>query len=236
MLKPVFPARAIALALALTLSACGSAEPAQAPEGNATPSGVVTDSAAIAGPSRTILAFGDSLFAGYRLQPSESYPAQLQAALRAEGINATVQNAGVSGDTTAAGRQRFAFTLDNMATKPDLLILELGGNDLLRGLPVEETRANLDFMMAEATKRGIPVLLMGMRAPPNYGGDFQRQFDAIYRDLAREYDADLVPFFQEPIIARPELNQADRIHPTAQGVAALVEATLDDVQDALPAS
>ena len=91
-------------------------------------------------------------------------------------------------------------------------------------------------MMAEATKRGIPVLLMGMRAPPNYGGDFQRQFDAIYRDLAREYDADLVPFFQEPIIARPELNQADRIHPTAQGVAALVEATLDDVQDALPAS
>lgn len=218
-------------------AACNGSEPASEPS---TQRPVQQDAAAaelpVEGPEQTILAFGDSLFAGYRLNPSESYPAQLQAALRAKGINASVQNAGVSGDTTAAGRQRFVFTLDAMEEQPDLLILELGGNDLLRGVSVDQARANLEAMVAEASKRGIAVLLMGMRAPPNYGADYQRQFDAIYPELAEKYGAALVPFFQEPIFDRPDLNQADRIHPTAEGVAALVEATLGDVEAALPES
>jgi acyl-CoA thioesterase-1 len=186
------------------------------------------------GPERRILAFGDSLFAGYGLQPGESYPARLEAALRARGVNARVINAGVSGDTTAAGWQRLAFTLDTQQVRPDLFILELGGNDLLRGLSPDETRANLARILAELKQRGIPVLVMGMRAPPNYGPDYQARFDAIYRELAREYGAALIPFWLEEIYREPELFQADRIHPTAQGIERLVAATIDAVERALP--
>lgn len=234
-MKPIFSPMLGTFALSFLLAACGGADTATTAAPAKTDARAEPSAVAVTGPERTILAFGDSLFAGYRLEPSESYPAQLQAALRDAGTNATVVNAGVSGDTTAAGRQRFVFTLDSQETQPDLIILELGGNDLLRGFPVEETRTNMEAMLAEARDREIPVLLMGMRAPPNYGGDYQRQFDAIYTDLAQQYGADLVPFFQEPVFARPDLNQTDRIHPTAQGVAALVRATLDDVEQALPA-
>lgn len=235
-MKPIFLQSVFALSLAISVSACGSGEPVSEPAASTAPAEPDTEASAPTGQERTILAYGDSLFAGYRLEQSESYPAQLQAALRDGGMNATVVNAGVSGDTTAAGRQRFVFTLDSQQTKPDLLILELGGNDLLRGLPVEQTRANLEAMLAEAQSRDIPVLLMGMRAPPNYGGEYQRQFDAIYPDLAREYGADLVPFFPEAVVGQADLIQADRIHPTAQGVVALVADTLDEVQGALPES
>ncbi|KEO93137.1 hypothetical protein EH32_13005 [Erythrobacter litoralis] len=186
------------------------------------------------GPERNILAFGDSLFAGYGLEEGESYPARLEMALRAKGVNADIVNAGVSGDTTAAGRLRLAFTLDAQEEKPDLFILELGGNDMLRGLSPAETRANLAAMLEELKQRGIPVLLMGMRAPPNYGPDYQRDFDAIYADLAQEYSADLVPFWLESIYEQQNLFQADRIHPTEQGIEELVEATLSDVRAALP--
>lgn len=221
--------------LALVLAGCSNkAEaPAAAP---------ARDSAArseepalpVMGPERRILAFGDSLFAGYGLQPGESYPARLEAALRARGVNARVINAGVSGDTTAAGWQRLAFTLDTQQVRPDLFILELGGNDLLRGLSPDETRANLARILAELKQRGIPVLVMGMRAPPNYGPDYQARFDAIYRELAREYGAALIPFWLEEIYREPELFQADRIHPTAQGIERLVAATIDAVERALP--
>src|SRR5690606_29987823 len=157
------------------------------------------DAVPVTGPQWHILAFGDSLFAGYNVAKEESYPARLEAALRAQGIDAQVANAGVSGDTTAAGLQRLAFTLDSQDGTPDLVILELGGNDLLRGLSPEETKANLASMLDILKQRGIPVLLMGMRAPPNYGPEFQQAFDALYPALAAEYGVELVPFFLEAV-------------------------------------
>src|SRR5690606_17775537 len=113
--------------------------------------------------------------------------------------DARVTNAGVSGDTTAAGLQRIAFVLDGLDAPPDLAIVELGGNDLLRGIAPAQTRENLSRILAELSRREIPVLLMGMRAPPNLGADFVGEFDALYADLARQYGADLVPFFLEPV-------------------------------------
>jgi len=187
------------------------------------------------GPEVRILAFGDSLFAGYGLaHPSESYPAQLEEALRQQGRNVRIANAGVSGDTTAAGRQRLAFTLDSQPAKPDLVLIELGGNDLLRGLPPEQTRANLDAMLAELKRRGIPAVLMGLQAPPNYGTEWQSKFDAIYPDLARQYDAALVPFVTARVFTDAGMLQADRIHPTAKGVGVMVDATAEAVEAALP--
>lgn len=220
----------------LALAACGDA----AGEGGTPAVEVAEDgkpalpAVPVMGPERHILAFGDSLFAGYGLDPAQSYPARLEAALRAKGINAAIANAGVSGDTTAAGLQRLAFTLDAQAEKPDLFILELGGNDLLRGLSPEETRANLGKMLGELQQREIPVLLMGMRAPPNYGPEFQAQFDALYRDLAKQYGADLIPFWLDDIYREPELFQNDKIHPTAEGIERLVASTVDEVEGALP--
>ncbi|MEQ8411173.1 MAG: arylesterase [Erythrobacter sp.] len=225
--------------LALALAGCGG----EATEDTTVPpaSGAARTPAAdepppipVMGPERDILAFGDSLFAGYGLEEGESYPARLETALRARGVNADIANAGVSGDTTAAGRQRLAFTLDAQDEKPDLVILELGGNDMLRGLSPAETRANLGAMLDELARREIPVLLMGMRAPPNYGPEYQRDFDAIYADLAKEYGAELVPFWLESIYEKPSLFQADRIHPTREGIEQLVDATLGDVRAALP--
>ncbi len=188
----------------------------------------------VMGPERHILAFGDSLFAGYGLSQEQSYPAKLEAALRAQGINAVMTNAGISGNTSAAGRERLVFTLDAQEEKPDLFILELGGNDLLRGLSPAETRANFEAMLNELKAREIPVLLMGMRAPPNYGGEYQAQFDAMYGELAEEYGTALIPFWLNDIYQDPSLFQNDRIHPTAEGIEALVASTLDQVKEALP--
>ncbi len=223
-------------AFALLLAGCGddaASDAARAPE-------IAEDGAAalpaipVMGPQRRIIAFGDSLFAGYGLDPAQSYPARLEAALRTKGVNAAITNAGISGDTTAAGLQRLAFTLDAQTEKPDLFILELGGNDLLRGLSPAETKANLAKMLDELKARDIPVLLMGMRSPPNYGPEYQAEFDALYRDLAKQYDADLIPFWLEDIYREPELFQSDRIHPTAEGIERLVGATLGEVEGALP--
>lgn len=188
----------------------------------------------VMGPERRILAFGDSLFAGYNVDADESYPARLEASLRARGINARVANAGVSGDTSAAGLQRLVFTLDAQAQAPELVILELGGNDLLRGVPVAQVRKNLDAMLGLLKQRSIPVILFGMRAPPNLGADYVGAFDGLYPELAEQYDAALVPFFMEPVYDRPQLIQPDRIHPTARGIEAMVEATIEDVSGALP--
>jgi acyl-CoA thioesterase-1 len=221
----------LASVLALVLTACGSEAPVPAP--SPSPS-IAVATVPVTGPARHILAFGDSLFAGYGVERGESYPAKLEAALRGRGIDATVTNAGVSGDTSAAGRQRLAFVLDAAEKAPDLAIVELGGNDLLRGLPPAETRANLAAILTELDRRKIPVLLMGMRSPPNPGPEYQQAFDAIYPALAREHDAALVPFFLEPVWNKPELIQQDRVHPTAPGIDALVAATAATVADALP--
>ncbi|MEZ5695100.1 MAG: arylesterase [Sphingomonadaceae bacterium] len=222
--------RYLSIVPALFLAACGSPAPEAPPkaEESALPEQPVM------GPERRILAFGDSLFAGYGVAPEESYPAKLEAALRAQGINARVVNAGVSGDTTAAGRQRLAFTLDAQEVKPELVILELGGNDLLRTLPPEQTRENLAAMIETLQERDIDVLLVGMRAPPNLGPEFVSAFDGLYPELAKKYGIKLVPFFLEPIFDKPEMIQPDNVHPTAQGIEELVAATKADVAGALP--
>lgn len=220
--------------VALALAGCEAA-PEQAAAPSPSPSAQsATAAQPIAGPERRILAFGDSLFAGLGVGMENSYPAQLEAALRADGINAKIVNAGVSGDTSAAGRQRLAFTLDAQKPAPDLVLLELGANDMLRALSPAETRANLTAMLDELARRKIPVLLMGMRAPPNYGPEFQREFDAIYADLGKRPGVTLVPFWLETIYQRPELFQADRLHPTVEGLEVLVGATKDAVKEALP--
>jgi acyl-CoA thioesterase-1 len=218
--------------LAMALAACSS-EPATSDERAEAPA-PAAELTPVAGPEQRILAFGDSLFAGYQLDEGQGYPDRLEEALRRQGINATVIDAGVSGDTTAAGRQRIAFVLDGLEAPPDLALVELGGNDLLRGLPPEQTRENLTAILDELKERDIPVLLMGMRAPPNLGEAYVAEFDAIYPALAREYDAALVPFFLEPVYDQPQLIQPDRVHPTAEGIDALVAVTVDDVAEALP--
>jgi len=216
--------------LALALAACGNeaAPPADEREQLAP-----ARQAEVAGPERRVLAFGDSLFAGYGVGRSHSYPAQLQVALRARGINARVTNSGVSGDTTASGLQRIEFVLDG-GPRPDLVIVELGGNDLLRGISPIETRENLNAILTELDERNVPVLLMGMRAPPNLGEAYVKAFDGIYPELAERHDAALVPFFLEPVYDKPQLIQADHVHPTAEGIEKLVAATVDDVAEALP--
>ena len=220
--------------IGLSLAACGGgAEDAVVPA-EAQEQTVAAAEQEVAGPERRILAFGDSLFAGYGLDEQQGYPEQLEDTLRARGTNARVIDAGVSGDTSAAGRQRLAFTLDAQDTLPDLVILELGGNDMLRGIQPDQTRANFAAMLEELRARQIPVLLMGMRAPPNYGTEYQQQFDALYADLAQEYGTALVPFWLESIYQDPALFLDDRIHPTAAGIAALVEDTVDDVERVLP--
>jgi acyl-CoA thioesterase-1 len=186
------------------------------------------------GAERRVLALGDSLFAGYGLRSDESYPARLEAALRARGIDARVANAGVSGNTTADGLARLAFTLDNQKIAPELVLVELGANDMLRGLPPEQVRANLDAILTELGKRKIRVVLMGMLAPPNLGADYRRRFDTIYPELAKKHGAALVPFFLQGVIGRADLVQADRLHPTAPGIEAIVAATVAPVADALP--
>lgn len=175
-----------------------------------------------------IAALGDSLTQGYGLRPADGFTAQLERWLRAQGAEVTVQNAGVSGDTTQGGLSRIDFTLDGGA---DGLIVALGGNDLLRGLPPEVSRANLDAILARAAARGVPVLLVGMQAPGNYGPEFKAAFDAIYPELAEAHGALLFEGFLAPLLelpdraaARAAYMQPDGIHPNAAGVALIVEA------------
>lgn len=172
---------------------------------------------------RLVVAFGDSLYAGYRLAPNEGLAPQLQAALQAGGINARVHNAGVSGDTTAAGKARLAFVLDNLDRKPDLVVLGLGGNDMLRGIKPAETRANMRAMMDELKRRDIPVVLTGMLAAPNLGADYVNSFNGIFPDLANTYGASLYPFFLDGVVTDAALMLPDNIHPNAKGVSRVVE-------------
>lgn len=183
--------------------------------------------ASLAAEPARIVAFGDSLTAGYGLPPEEGFVPQLQRWLGDHGAEAEVQNAGVSGDTTAGGLARIDWTLSAPA---DAMIVTLGGNDLLRGLPPEEARANLDAILARIEAKGLPVLLVPMLAPGNYGPDYKASFDAIYADLAARHGALLADSFLAPILALPDRQQAladyiqpDGLHPTAKGVALVVE-------------
>lgn len=182
---------------------------------------------------RLILAFGDSLTAGYGLKPNESFPAQLEATLRRQGIAARVRNAGVSGDTTAQGKARLAWVLNALKAKPDLAIVELGANDMLRGLPVAQARGNLDAILGEFQKRHIPVLIAGMRAAPNMGRAYVGGFEGMYPALAQKYRAGLYPFFLEGVTGHPGMTLPDGLHPTAQGVAVIVRGIAPKVKAAL---
>lgn len=174
----------------------------------------------------TIVALGDSLTAGYGLPPEQGLVPQLQGWLTAAGAEVTVVNAGVSGDTTAGGLSRLDWSL---TPETDALMVTLGGNDMLRGLPPEEARANISAILAGAKAKGLPVLLVGMQAPGNYGADYKAAFDAIYPELAAEFGATLYPFFfqgmtegdADPALLRPFM-QEDGIHPNAEGVARIV--------------
>ena len=170
-----------------------------------------------------ILAFGASIVEGYGLPASESLPVRIEAALDAQGFDATVVNAGVSGDTTAAGLSRLGWTLGEPY---DLAILALGSNDALRAIEPEQTRANLDAMLTQFADAKLPVLLVGMYAPRNLGADYVAEFDAIYADLAEQHGVALMPFLLENVALQLELNQSDGIHPNAAGVAVIVETML----------
>jgi acyl-CoA thioesterase I len=172
--------------------------------------------------TKLVIAFGDSLYAGYRLGPNEGFAPQLQAALKAKGIAAKVVNAGVSGDTSAAGKARLAFVLDGQKRKPDLVVLGLGGNDMLRGISPAQTRANMAAMMNELKGRGIKVVLTGILASPNMGPDFAKDFNGIFPALAKRHAAPFYPFFLEGIVTEPSLMLDDGVHPNAKGVARAV--------------
>jgi len=215
----------------LLLAGCQQeAEAPAQPQPSASPAAVPAPAA----DEQVILALGDSLFAGYGLDPGQSYPAHLEKALQAKGIKARVINAGVSGDTTSGGLQRIDFVLTGMPKKPALVVISLGGNDMLRGLSPDETRKNLDAILTKFKAEGVPVLLLGMLAAPNLGADYAGQFNPIYPALAKKHGAALVPFFLQALIGKPALFQADRIHPTLEGIDLLVADTLDEVEGALP--
>lgn len=178
-----------------------------------------------------LLLLGDSLFAGYGLPRTEAFPARLQAALQESGTAASLIEAGVSGDTTAGGLARLPWVLGGPPEQqPDAALVEFGGNDVLRGFAPQTTEANLDRILATFGERRIPVLLVGMRAPPNLGGDYVKAFDAIFARLATKHGVPLYPFFLDGVAGNPALNQPDGIHPNAAGVQVIVERILPDVR------
>ena len=177
-----------------------------------------------------ILALGDSLTAGFGLPPGQGFVPQLQKALKDSGIDAEVQDGGVSGDTTAGGLARLDWAL---AENPKVVIVELGANDALRGLDPAQARSNLSAILAKLTAQNRGVLLAGMLAPPNLGSDYGAAFNAIYPDLARQYGVVLYPFFLDGVAANPALNQPDGLHPTAAGVAIIVKRLLPSLRQVI---
>lgn len=170
-----------------------------------------------------LVGFGDSLMAGYQLPQEDALPAQLQRNLVANGHDVVITNAGVSGDTTSGGLARVDWSVPDGT---DGVILELGANDALRGIPPEETARNLDQIITRLKARGIPVLLIGMLAPPNMGGDYGARFNAIYPDLAKKYDLPLYPFVLEGVITERSLLLEDGMHPNTKGLAVMAERML----------
>ena len=175
-----------------------------------------------------IVALGDSLTAGLGLAANEAFPAKLEQALRAKGIAVEISNAGVSGDTATGGLARLDWSVPEGA---DAVIVELGANDMLRGIDPKVTRQALAEIVRRLSERRIAVLLAGMRAAPNLGLDYGRQFDAIYPDLAARNHLLLYPFFLDGIAAEPKLNQGDGLHPTAAGVDAIVKGILPKAEE-----
>jgi acyl-CoA thioesterase I len=201
------------LVLGLALMTAGTA-PAQTPA---------------AGPTKPVkmVVLGDSLSAGLGLSASAAFPARLQKSLKANGIAVDMINAGVSGDTSSGGRDRLDWSVPEGT---EAVILELGANDALRGIDPSVTRAALTDILTRLKARGVPVLLCGMVAPPNYGSDYSARFNAIYPELAKSFGVPLYPFFLEGVAADASLNQADGLHPTAEGVDVIVKNMLPMVE------
>jgi len=209
----------LAIVVAVAASACARETPSSTPP--AAPPPPVQASAPPAPPQAEtsnrlkVVVLGDSLSAGLGLAQAQSYPALLQEKLAAAGYDWEVVNAGVSGDTSAAGLQRLDWALDQGRVK--ILVLELGANDGLRGLPVAEMKKNLAAIIERAQQKRVAVLLTGMEAPPNFGPEYTVSFRQVYRDLARQYDVPLVPFLLDKVAGMPNLNQGDGIHPNVEG-------------------
>ena len=182
--------------------------------------------AATANDACRIAVLGDSLATAYGLAVEEGFPAQLERRLRAEGYDCVVLDAGVGGDTTAGGLARLDWAL---ADRPSHVIVELGGNDGLRALPPEQMEQNLDAIVSRLRNSGVAVLLAGMRAPPNLGRAYGEVFEAVFARVAQRHDVPLYPFFLEGVAGDPRLNQPDGVHPTADGIAIIVERILPAV-------
>ncbi|MDF3074878.1 MAG: lipolytic protein [Alphaproteobacteria bacterium] len=174
-----------------------------------------------------VAVLGDSLTAGYGLPEAQAFPARLEAALIARGHKVRLINAGVSGDTSAGGKARLDWTL---ADKPQIVIIELGANDAMRGMDPAQTEANLDDIVGRAKAAGAKVLLAGMLSPPNWGREYQQKFDALYPRLAQKHGVPLYPFFLDGVAMDPKLNQQDGIHPSAAGVEIIVQKILPAVE------
>ncbi|GAA4124053.1 arylesterase [Aminobacter aganoensis] len=177
-----------------------------------------------------IVGFGDSLMAGFGLGPGEGFPEKLEAALRTRGHDVVIANAGVSGDTTSGGLSRLDWSIPDGT---QLVILELGANDMLRGIDPALVEQNLDKMLARLKERSIPVLLAGMIAAPNLGHSYGEQFGTIYPRLAEKYGATLYPFFLDGVAGNPKLLLEDGMHPNAQGIDRMVENALPTVEKAI---
>jgi acyl-CoA thioesterase I len=210
--------------LVISALGCSRSEPRpveRRPVEPAVPAAAVTDAQRASARPRIVF-LGDSLTAGYGLERSESVPSLIQARLEAEGYSYEVVNAGVSGDTSAGGLSRLDWSLEGDV---DLLVVELGANDGLRGLPVDAMKKNLDEIIRRAKGRGITVLLTGMEAPPNYGAAYTTEFRQVFADLAREHHVAFIPFYLQGVAGMPALNIADGMHPNPAG-ARIVEATV----------
>jgi acyl-CoA thioesterase-1 len=209
------------------LTACKgeASKPAAAPPG--------TPAAAPQTPSKSvakIIAFGDSLTAGYGLRPEESYPSLLQKKLEADGYDYEVVNAGISGDTSAGGVRRIDWSLEGDVK---IVILELGANDLLRGQPISQMQKNLGQIIGRVKARGAEVLLAGMEAPTNSGPDYRRSVHEAFQTLAREHDVALIPFFLDRVAGLESLNQEDGVHPTAEGTKIVAETVYQSLKPML---
>jgi acyl-CoA thioesterase-1 len=181
---------------------------------------------------KRVVALGDSLTSGYGLESGDSFPAQLEKLLIADGFNVVIDNAGVSGDTSAGGLARVEWAIDGDVT-PSLVIVALGANDMLRGLPIEQTKSNLASIIEIIQKRKIPILLVGMKSPLNYPTPFIKKFDGLYEELSEQYDIPLYPFFLEGVALKSDLNQADGIHPNVEGIKLIANNLLPQVKEIL---
>lgn len=223
--------------MAVPLAASCSGQPAHDPALPPSASSSITQSqtAQRQDSPALVLAFGDSLYAGYGLASSQSFPAALERKLAAQGITSEVVNAGISGDTTAGGRARLAGALDRLRRKPDLVLLGLGANDVLRGFSPSQTRANLETMIQELKARRIPVMLTSITMPAQLRHPYLISFETIYPELARKYDLPLESSFLDGVLANPRLLLGDRIHPNAAGVERMADRVAPRVADILSA-